>query len=577
MRVGKRSLLSRLSLSVCSLLLAACGGLWGGSGQSIGASPTAVPGTPTLTPFQPEGFTPPPAPTETQEASQAPPTPESATSAPATSMPASPVPAFLWIAPYVPEALSKAALSSGLPLVATSETATARLDILPSNSASSPASIWIYALVTPFPTLVDGVSMTDISNAWSGQASGSFSGRPLWMDPYTKGVFSALWGEPAAGSVKTAATESLIDSAWADQPAWAIVPFEQIEPRWKVLTVDGQSPLHNDFDLGLYPLKVGFSLQPGVFSLPPSNRDTAKLTVLTMTGVTALVRATADRMEHHGLLYPAEVVRDVLRQADITHISNEVSFDENCPVPEPWTESMLFCSNPRYIALLEDIGVDVIELTGNHLLDYGPADFSATLDMYAQHGWKVFGGGRNLQASTQPVLLEHNGNKLVFLGCNFAGPPGDWATDERPGSAPCDFELVTAQIAQLRSQGYLPIMTLQYSEYYQPDPTYEEKLDFRRMADAGAVIVSGSQAHEPAAMEFSNGAFIHYGLGNLFFDQMFSLETRQIFVDRHVFYAGKYIGSELLTYINEDYARPRQMTEAERIQFLERIFGVSGW
>jgi poly-gamma-glutamate synthesis protein (capsule biosynthesis protein) len=50
-----------------------------------------------------------------------------------------------------------------------------------------------------------------------------------------------------------------------------------------------------------------------------------------------------------------------------------------------------------------------------------------------------------------------------------------------------------------------------------------------------------------------------------------------MFIDRHVFYNGKYINTELLTYINEDYAQPRPMTEQERTQFLEKIFKVAGW
>ncbi len=39
---------------------------------------------------------------------------------------------------------------------------------------------------------------------------------------------------------------------------------------------------------------------------------------------------------------------------------------------------------------------------------------------------------------------------------------------------------------------------------------------FEQVADDGAVIVSGSQAHAPLEMEFYKGTFIHYGLGNLF-------------------------------------------------------------
>ncbi len=66
------------------------------------------------------------------------------------------------------------------------------------------------------------------------------------------------------------------------------------------------------------------------------------------------------------------------------------------PAPSliPGPTVLQFCSNPAYIALLEDVGVDIVELSGNHLLDYGPADLLYTLDMYDQRGWKYFAGGQ---------------------------------------------------------------------------------------------------------------------------------------------------------------------------------------
>ncbi len=569
---GKCNFLTYLWAPICGLLLAACGSLWG-SPSSVGTlSSLDFSITPSLTPFQPADYVP----------------PVTITPAPGGIQPDStPAQKNLWISPAVPESLRQSAKSSGLSLVSVPENATTRLEILTSQSLTGDhqSSIWIYILVTPFPTIPDGVSFVDIQNTWKGTPSGPFAGQPIWLDEPTSAAFTVLWGVPASGMVRVAAANQLIDSAWSERPAWAIIPFEALEPRWKVLSVDGQSPIHNDFNPDAYPLKITFILQPAAFTLPPGNRDSNKLTVLAMTGVTALVRATADRMEKYGVLYPGEEVRSVLRSADLTHVSNEISFDANCPVPEPWSESLIFCSDPRYIALLEDVGVDIVELTGNHLLDYGPVALLTTLDMYDQRGWRYFAGGRDLQASLQPALVDHNGNKLAFIGCNFAGPPNDWAADDSPGSAPCDMDYMVSAIQNLRSQGYLPVFTYQYNEYYQPDPTFEEQADFRRMAEAGAVIVSGSQAHMPAIMEFYNGAFVHYGLGNLFFDQMSHLmpdgsliyDTRDVFIDRHIFYGGRYLGTELLTYIIEDYARPRPMTESEHTQFLEHIFSVAGW
>ena len=102
------------------------------------------------------------------------------------------------------------------------------------------------------------------------------------------------------------------------------------------------------------------------------------------------------------------------------------------------------------------------------------------------------------------------------------------------------------------------------------------------MADSGASIVSGSQAHYAQMMEFYNNSFIHYGLGNLFFDQMGDQDwmppgIRREFFDRYVIYDGKLISVELLTAMLEDYARPRLMTEQERAGFLQEYFYYSGW
>ena len=95
------------------------------------------------------------------------------------------------------------------------------------------------------------------------------------------------------------------------------------------------------------------------------------------------------------------------------------------------------------------------------------------------------------------------------------------------------------------------------------------------MAEAGAVVVSGSQAHFPHGFAFFGDHFVHYGLGNLFFDQMFTYNRRE-FLDRHSFYDGHYLGVELLTAQLEDFARPRPMTEEERIRMLTTYFEASG-
>lgn len=498
----------------------------------------------------------------------------------------------LWVSPAAPDALRQTAQSWGISIAPDSSSASIILDVDLPSTVHGQRSTWIYALVAPFPTVTDGLTLNELKSAWHGSSAGLFSGWPLWMAESTLAAFTALWGAPANGSVKVAPADQLVDDAWKNLPSWGIVPFESLDPKWKVLSVDGQSPTHKEFDAAKYPLQITFVLQgtpPSSFILPPSNRDPSKLTTVIMTGTTSLVNAIAYQMEVKGMDYPAQDIGDILRQADILHVSNKTSFAPNCPPPDPNTRWPR-CSDPKYIQLLVDVGVKVVELTGPHILDDGVGPFLYTLNLYKQNNMQTYGGGANLEQARQPLLIDNHGNKIAFIGCNAGEPPQPLATNFSAGANPCDDKQLAAEIGQVRAQGYLPIFTFQYKEGYSPQVMPWQVNDFRQVVDDGAVIVSGSQAHAPLQMEFYKDAFIHYGLGNFFYDQMgnqppdptnpkipIQPAQRWEFIDRHVIYDNRYISAELLTAMLEDYARPRPMTPDERAAFLTAYFGYSGW
>jgi poly-gamma-glutamate synthesis protein (capsule biosynthesis protein) len=461
------------------------------------------------------------------------------------------------------------------------------------SQASDGKITWVYALVAPFPTIVDNVSLDEIKQTWQGKGNTDFQNSPLLMSEQTKGFFEYLWGPADSTGVKVLGDDEILSEAWNEKTAWAIVPFENLEPRWKVLRVDGLSPLYKTLELSKYPLTIRFGFsgdahliqaltdasQKGMYKQVETNWDVNKMTTVLMTGTTTLARMVGLRMEQNGITWPGKEIRAWMTEPDFTHISNEASFYDKCPEYDPWYITTTFCSKPENIQLFEDLGVNIIELTGNHLLDFGYQPLLYTLDLYAQHGWKTFGGGINAEQAREPLLIEKNSNKIAFIGCNNSGNSLEWATNEQPGAAHCDFDWMSQEIASLKKQGYIVLATLQDLESYSPMPLPYIRDDFTKVAGMGADIVSGSQAHFPQGFEFYNSAFIHYGLGNLFFDQMDYpvVGTRREFLDRYVFYNGKYISTELLTAMLEDYAQPRPMTSEERSQFLLDIFKVSNW
>jgi poly-gamma-glutamate synthesis protein (capsule biosynthesis protein) len=201
-----------------------------------------------------------------------------------------------------------------------------------------------------------------------------------------------------------------------------------------------------------------------------------------------------------------------------------------------------------------------------------------TLDLYEQRGWQTYGGGANRADAAEPAKFEHNGNRIAFLGCNGKPPGYATASDTSPGALHCDMDDMARRVRALKAEGYLPIFTFQHLEYYQYVAHPLLQVDFQKIAEAGAVIVSGSQAHQPHAFEIRDGAFLHYGLGNLFFDQTNQGDPpRTAFIDRHVIYNGRHISTELLTIYFEDWARARPMTADERAELLQTVFEASEW
>ncbi len=542
-------------------------------------------------------------PTPTPTRTPVPPTPTlTPTPVPPSPTPTPAFPVTVGCAPGVPEGvcgrLRAAVAEASAYFVWTDDVlrADTLVDVAPLANAV-PLGRWTYAVVAPFFTVDDNVTIADVRATWSGTPAGPFTERPLLVTDDTRDALSTLWGASAEGAVQVIAASELLTTA-EQLNAWAIVPFDALEPRWKVLRVDGLSLLDKAADMAVYPLTLPFywgsAARPETLGLLPrtpetfTNRNPEAMTIVLMTGVTAMARGTGRLMDTKGVTYPAQDVLPWFTAADIVHISNEVSFKPDCVTEGSGT--MSFCSHDSYIGLLEAIHTSVIELTGNHLVDKGIAPLQHTLEMYKERGWQWFGGGENYTDARQPALFEHGPNKIAFIGCNSVDNPYDWATDELPGVFSCrqlerkaldpdDLAYLATTIADLRAQGYNVIFTVQEYETESYTPFIGQVEDFRTFADLGPVYVQGSQAHQPQTMEFYGNTFIHYGLGNFFFDQMWN-EGRQGFVNRLVFYDNRLLSIELLPTWLEEYGRPRPMTDddpnpaANRRQFLQMMFDL---
>ncbi len=502
----------------------------------------------------------------------------------------------IWLDPALPNSFSEIISEDNkLLIVEDKSISDLQIEVSKGSSSSELGSFQrVYAIEAPYPTITDEISLEMIQRIWLGNANDDDSFNTIQVSQETRMIFDELWGTSSPSAVQTVAESQFASNDFTQMKTWAVVPFEQISPRWKVIRVNGLSPLDKPLNADMYALTVNFYLTAANTNsqiqaateelkriLPTTNRDESKMTVLMMTGTTAITRAIAYKMEIKGLNYPIEAVKPWFENADLVHVSNEISFNPDCPFPDAYQHGLQFCASPKYIQTLKDLGVNVVEVTGNHENDYGPEYFISTLQTYHDLGWAVYGGGTTPEEARQPVKVEVNGNKIAFIGCNVAGPTSDWVTEDRAGTATCDMDYIHSQIQKLKSEGYVVITTFQHYEVYVYMYGELYAKDFQDAALAGADIVNGSQAHYAMGMQFVNNSFIHYGLGNFFFDQMSYDEVgekiRREFIDRHIIYEGKYLNTELKTAMLTDWAQPVPMSEEDRSKFLMDIFKGSNW
>lgn len=358
----------------------------------------------------------------------------------------------------------------------------------------------------------------------------------------------------------------LRDTLWKNRDWYSLLEIKQANVYYRVLLMDDFPVLKQ---LDNYPFAA----------------DDSHLTRLTLSGVTALTRNTRVALNEHGIDWAAEAIAPYVKASDYFHTSNEVSFVENCPQSNGVLlgGASSFCSKPEHFGLFNLLNVDIVELTGNHNNDYGYDAYRNTLAFYRENNISTIGGGETLAEARKPLILSHNGNTIAMIACNAAGPYYALVNEDanalggiRGGAAACDWDWLETAIPKLSEQVDVVIVTVQYIEVEDYLPTGQQRIDFHHIADLGADVVIGTQAHKPQTFEFyhtkrGETAFIHYGLGNLFFDQNFWGNER-FFMDTLYIESGQLRSIELFPGIIEDSARPRLMSLDERKNFLFFMF-----
>ena len=370
----------------------------------------------------------------------------------------------------------------------------------------------------------------------------------------------------------------------------SLIPLDRLDFTAKLLSINGNYYL-DTFDSGALFRILKFESETYETEVEPLVKPVytktfpSKDTVLTLaeTGVTAFSRGMNTKLKQvGGGAYFAENLKDYLPNFDLTHTSNEASFSSNAPAASGTT---VICSYPEFIDAITALGIDIIELTGNHNQDCGDEAARNTIDLYHEKGIQTVGGGKTATEAAKPLEISEKGTHITMLGFNQS--TGGTTIDNTPGANQYNEKTAKTQIETAKKNGDFVIVQVQYYECNSYDYTTENTTCdyadsaagdqigfFRHLIDLGADMVVGTAAHQPQTFELYGDGVIYYGLGNLFFDQVYWPGTTRSLILANYFYEDKLLQTKVVPTVYDNTYQTRLLNEETAKWFLERLIAA---
>jgi hypothetical protein len=392
---------------------------------------------------------------------------------------------------------------------------------------------------------------------------------------------------------------AVVDHVSRTPEALGLVPWDEVGPRVKALSVDGRSLLDSEGS-GDYPLApegatvpdpeelrrvvIGgdivldrgqyyMVIQQGMGVDFPLDGGYAAVTsrvpeqsVYSETGI--IHQFTAQRTGRAG------AVREYLSGADLTlaNFENPVIRDS---VYHP--DATTFTGDLRLMPVLDQAGLDGVTLGNNHILDAGTTGLNETMRHLDDAGIAHAGAGMYLAEARKPMVFDLGGTKIGVLSYLDVPSYGwAWATQTAPGTAPLLQNVMEEDIERLRPRVDLILVMPHWGKEYiaTPEP---QQVDLAHAAiDAGADLVIGGHAHWPKGIEMYEGKPIFYGVGNFLLDQSWSEETSTGIFAEITLYGENVAQVRPVPFLMLDRAQPNfLMPGAGGDRVLRKIFAAS--
>lgn len=249
-------------------------------------------------------------------------------------------------------------------------------------------------------------------------------------------------------------------------------------------------------------------------------QESGEITTIVFAGDVLIAAAMEQYFDTEGVgrIVSEELLTEMLN-ADICMVNNEFQFSNRGTPMED--KQFTFQTDPKYVQILLDMGVDIVSLANNHSLDFGAEalqDTFATLD----EAWILYAGaGDTKERAEQLQVIEVNGQKIGFLAATRVIPVSEWNIEYgQPGLfAAYDDTRLTECIREAKKECDFLTVYVHWGIEREAYPQEYQRDIAKNCFAAGADLVIGAHPHVLQGIEFIEGKPVFYSLGNYVFSQ----------------------------------------------------------
>ena len=217
----------------------------------------------------------------------------------------------------------------------------------------------------------------------------------------------------------------------------------------------------------------------------------------------------------HGVL--DEGIRAEIDAADIFMVNQEFPFTERGT--QAADKQYTFRLPHDRLHLMNEMGIDIVTLANNHILDFGPEGITDSIAALNEAGIKYVGAGENLDEAKKLEIIEVGGRKIGFIGTSRVYMATSWAAGENhPGVfSTYDPTLPVEEIKKADALVDYLVVYVHWGVERETTPKEYQRVMGKQYIDAGADIVIGSHPHVLQLLEFYNEKPIMFSMGNFVF------------------------------------------------------------